>query len=173
MRRASFYLGDPQQFQIRELYGSKALPSKGLTFLKETSDRWNGAKSFRICNCWLSTAQNLNSYTNYLHDDYSKGFSTKNWRKLVESHQVSQACGKCTFRTPITSRFHEQPFTSSIDPLSERGRWPLWITTFHRSWTAPLFRSESSRTRSSGWADIRPKKCNMRLQLPSCRGFRK
>ena len=44
---------EQQQFQIRELYGSKALPSKGLTFLKETSDRWNGAKSFRIWNCWI------------------------------------------------------------------------------------------------------------------------
>ena len=25
-----------------------------MTFLKETSDRWNGAKSFRIWNCWIA-----------------------------------------------------------------------------------------------------------------------
>ena len=43
---------EKQQFQIRKLYGSKVLSSKGLTFLHKLLDRWNGAKSFRTWNCW-------------------------------------------------------------------------------------------------------------------------
>ena len=48
----------------------------------------------------VSTVQDLNSCKKYLHDDYSKGFSTENQRKLIESHQVTWECGKYTFCTP-------------------------------------------------------------------------